>query len=719
MGIGHSVGMDRRPSSNLRQCRIRGEAAALLMAGALLCVVAPARAQSAATEQSPPLTLPVLNSAGAIPDEAMAPGALDSMPDIGLDWPELGVDGAIAEPAPLPEQEELNSADAAVLPLPALTPEVEEAARHAERLAKIDPSAPLRYGVRLQGVDSVADTLFRTRFDALSELKKGDGDEANVAQITRRARADVDLVDKLLRTRGYYNARINYLLDAPQDGRQRLDVTLDIDPRKLYHLNEVTLEGLSTADPREAKLRDLFTVKTGDPADTDAILAATQSLRTGLAEGGYPFAKVEEPVLRVDHDEDDAALDVIVMPGGYRRYGTISVTGQSPFDEEHVFEIARFRSGDPYQESEITDLRRALVATGLVASAEIKPEPGKEPDTVDLIIAMAKAPPRTIAGALGYGTGEGARAEVSWQHRNLFPPEGALTVRGVAGTQEQSASLTFRRANFHARDRVLNGQLSFRHVNLDAYDATTGTVGASIERQTNIIFQKAWTWSVGAELILSDERDLYGASLVPRRRTYFIAATPLSLTYDGSNDLLDPSKGFRLGGRLSPELSLQAGTFGYVRAQVDASAYIPASDRLVLAGRVRLGTIVGASADRIAPTRRFYAGGGASVRGYSYQAIGPRDLNNDPVGGRSLGEISLEARFRFGSLRQFGVVPFIDAGTISSDPWPSVHEMRVGAGVGVRYYSNFGPIRVDVGTPINPQPGDPRIGVYVSLGQAF
>ncbi len=93
--------------------------------------------------------------------------------------------------------------------------------------------------------------------------------------------------------------------------------------------------------------------------------------------------------------------------------------------------------------------------------------------------------------------------------------------------------------------------------------------------------------------------------------------------------------------------------------------------------------------------------------------------NNDPVGGRSLGEISIEARFRFGSADQFGIVPFVDAGTISPDPWPSIKEMRVGAGLGFRYYSNFGPIRIDVGTPLNPQPGDSRIGVYVSLGQAF
>ncbi len=119
----------------------------------------------------------------------------------------------------------------------------------------------------------------------------------------------------------------------------------------------------------------------------------------------------------------------------------------------------------------------------------------------------------------------------------------------------------------------------------------------------------------------------------------------------------------------------------------------------------------------IAPSRRFYAGGGASVRGYGYQDIGPRDPNGAPVGGRSLTEFSIEARVRaFGN---FGIVPFLDAGNIYTSALPKLSDMRFGTGLGLRYYSNFGPIRIDVGTPIRRRPGEPRVAVYVSLGQAF
>jgi len=162
---------------------------------------------------------------------------------------------------------------------------------------------------------------------------------------------------------------------------------------------------------------------------------------------------------------------------------------------------------------------------------------------------------------------------------------------------------------------------------------------------------------------------------------------------------------------------LQGSVFGYARTQLDASVYRTVRPGVVLAARTRLGTIAGAPRDAVAPSRRFYAGGGASVRGYGYQDIGPRDPNNAPIGGRSLTEFSIEARVKaFGN---FGVVPFLDAGNIYTSPLPRFTGLQYGAGLGVRYYSNFGPIRLDVGTPLNPQPGDSRIAVYVSLGQAF
>jgi len=642
---------------------VRWRAAALWAAG-LACSVAalPAAAQEALTD-------PLLD-----PAAPLAP-----LPDIGVAWPDL-----------------------AVAPEDAST-------------AGTDLADETRYSYRIDGLDAAASPLLRQRFDELSVLALHKSDATNAAQLDRRAREDAALLTALLRAEGYYDARV---LTSVESAAAQPVIVLAAEPGARYLFDSVTLDGVRAAGDKADALTATFGVKPGDPVDADAIVAGEARLRTQVGEAGFPFAKVGAPEIVVDRAARTATLALTLDPGSARRFGKITANPNNRvFDAAHVQEIARFVPGDPYTAGALDDLRRALIQTGLVSTAQVTPVPGADPATVDVAVRLERAPPRTIAGEVGYGTGEGARVELSWTHRNLFPPEGALTVRGVLGTREQLGAVVFRRSNFGGRDRVLTLQTAVAHIERDAYEADTFLLSGSLERQTNIFFQKAWVWSLGAELVTSDERDVILSTGAARRRTFYIGALPTSLAYDGSDDLLNPTRGFRLGGRFSPEFSFEGSAFGYARTQIDASAYQRVTPRVVAAGRVRLGTILGAPRDAIAPSRRYYAGGGASVRGYGFQSIGPRDPNNDPIGGRSLTEFSIEARVQaFGA---FGVVPFLDAGNISTSAVPRLSALRYGAGVGVRYYSNFGPIRIDVGTPLNPQPGDARIAVYVSLGQAF
>jgi translocation and assembly module TamA len=642
-----------------------GRPAQLAAASLLLVYAAPTRAQStapAAVPEAPPLD----------PDAPLA-----ELPGIGVAWPDLA-----AEPA--------TPAD-----------------------PQTDIAAERRYGWRIDGIDGIGTAVLRERFDQLSALATNDGDPANAAQLDRRAREDVALLTTLLRAEGFYDARVQTRIEV---GPRPL-VVLEATPGALYRFSAVTLAGVEAAGGKASALADTFGIAATDPVNADAVAAGEAALRQSIGREGFPFAVVGEPEIVVDRAAGTATLAIDVRPGGARRFGRITTNPDNGvFGARHVGEIARFVPGQPYDASALDDLRRALIQTGLVSSVDITPVAGATSDDVDVAVKLEPAPPRTVAGELGYGTGEGARAELSWTHRNLFPPEGALTVRGVLGTREQLGSLVYRRSNFRGRDRVLTAQIAAAHLERDAFEADTLSLSASLERQTNIFFQKTWTWSLGAELLASDERDVVRSTGEARRRTFLIAALPTSLTYDGSDDLLNPSRGFRLGGRFSPELSLQGAAFGYTRVQLDGSVYQPVGS-VVLAARTRIGSILGAPRDQVAPSRRYYAGGGASVRGYGYQDIGPRDVNGDPIGGRSLAEFSIEARIKtFGA---FGVVPFVDAGNIYTGVLPKLSGMRYGAGLGVRYYSNFGPIRVDVGTPINPQPGVARVAVYVSLGQAF
>ncbi len=610
------------------------------------------------------------------PESPMAP-----LPELGVEWPDL------------------NKVES-------VSPTVEAAP------APVETSDDQRYAVVVMGIDALPPTV-TTRFVELSVLKAGEGKTANVAQIDRRARDDADLLNTILRAEGYYDANIETDV-VPKDGQ--LEVTLTVEPGPLYTFGEVQVAGVPKPD-----LRDAFGVRANDAVNADAVQGGELALREKLAREGFPFAKVAEPDIVVDHDTRIATLNLNVESGGERRIGSIRVLGdRAPFGAKHVGVIARFRPGELYNEAMIDDLRRALIATGLISTVKLEPVEGTTPGTVDIATTLEPAPPRTIAGEVGYGTGEGFRVEASWQHRNLIRPEGAVTLRGVAGTREQSLGALLRMGNFRRRDQVLNASMIASHEVRAAYDATSFEIAANLERQTNIIWQKDWTYSFGFELVASDEKDFVATAGLAQRRTYFIGALPLTLGYDGSDDLLDPHKGFRLSGRLSPEVSLSGKAFGYARAQIDASGYVPVGQKVVIAGRARIGSTVGAAREDIAPSRRFYSGGGGSVRGFGYQEIGPRNALDRPIGGRSLVEFSLEARIRlpvFGG--NFGVVPFVDAGNIYTGSIPKFTGMRVGAGVGLRYYSGFGPIRIDVGTPLGRRKGESVVAVQVSLGQAF
>jgi len=351
---------------------------------------------------------------------------------------------------------------------------------------------------------------------------------------------------------------------------------------------------------------------------------------------------------------------------------------------------------------------------------------------VNILVRQDAGPARQLTGSAGYNTGEGLRIEAAWEHRNLFPPEGALRAAAVAGTQEQSVSLSFRRSNAGKRDRTVLALIEAGRRDYAAFRGYTARLSGLISRESTPIWQKRWTWAYGAELIATNEA-LGREPRLSLRDAYFLGGLTGQLGYDRSDSLLNPTKGFRLLGRTNPEISFRNANKPYVRNIVEGSAYYPAGDNLVIAGRARFGSIAGIARDELAPSRRLYSGGGGSVRGFGFQELGPRvDVPNPkfdpedpgdtkptlsvPIGGRGLSEFALEGRYRFGN---YGVVGFIDAGSVTPSETPGLSDLRFGVGVGGRLYTNFGPLRVDVATPIGRRKGESIVAVYISIGQAF
>ena len=600
------------------------------------------------------------------------------------------------------------------------------------------------------------------RFGTLSSLKSLDSKSDTIAQVGRRAEADRKALVRLMRLYGYYDSEViqtiggnrgdvarrlasaetaagsagatatgattgvNATAAPPEAAAERPVVRFDIVPGPLYHLRTVTLGDLENTGADYPMLRAAYPMNIGDAINTDHIISADMQLTTALGENGYVFGTVGDGELTIDHDPRLGDLAVPVTNGGKFAFGQVISESPDFLSSDHLQRIARFKSGQVAKKSGLDDLRQAVLATGLVSSVTVTPKKVAQPSaavpgTVDVDVAMIPAPLRTVAGQLGYSSGQGARLELSWEHRNFFPPEGLLRVRGVAGTREQLAGITLRRNNFRTRDQVLTADLFVQNVKYTAYTAKTVSFITTLQRQATILFQKPFTYSVGFEAVAT--RDTNGSTIGQQSipQTYFVIALPLQAGYDGSDNLLDPTRGFRIGLRVSPEASRTLGKQStYVKSQVDASIYHTVAPGVVLAGRARFGSITGADIANIAPSRRFYAGGGGSVRGYGYQQIGPKDTAGLPSGGRSLTEFGLEARVKTGFAGgAVSVVPFVDAGSVDPNSTPAFRDIKVGVGLGIRYLTNFGPIRIDVGTPLNKGPKDSRVGVYVALGQAF
>lgn len=635
-----------------------------------------------------------------------------------LAWPDQSLDlPALVSLEPDPD---LATAFAGIETLPELRAPQGDIQRISSRLSLAFPLDPAQFPEREE---------FQDRFKGLSTIESLGGGDDEVGEIGVRARADRDLLVKLLRIYGYYDPDVIQTISGIEPGAEvaskTAGVRFDVIPGPRYKFGKVELPTLETTGTDYPMLRGHFAVWPGDPVYSDKIVTAQGALDLALGENGYPFAKLGEPDLLIDHRREEGDLTQPVTPGGKYNFGRVNSNLPRYLSSKHLEQIARFEPGDLYQRSLRDDLRRAILATGLVSSVtvtprEVRPPAAEQPGEVALDIEMKKAPQRTISGQLGYDTGDGFRAEVAWENRNMFPPEGMLRLRAIAGTREQLAGVTFRRNNFKGRDQVLTADLYASNTNLDAYGARTVAFTTTFEKLTTLLFQKPWIWSAGVEVALSDEREGSRNTNAPRS-TYLTAAIPLRGAYDGTDDLLDPTKGFRASLRVSPEVSRHEGRQSYyAKLQGDASGYLPVG-KFVLAARARLGSIQGNAATRdIAPSRRFYAGGGGSVRGYGYQLIGPRNAAGDPSGGRSLYEVSFEARIKTGLFDgNLSVVPFIDAGGVDEGSFPSFGDIRYGAGIGVRYKTGFGPLRVDLATPLNPRPGDSRVAVYVALGQAF
>jgi translocation and assembly module TamA len=536
--------------------------------------------------------------------------------------------------------------------------------------------------------------------------------------VRRRAEGDMERFGATLRSEGYYAATSTFEIvedTAPKtdDGAAPVVVRISVDPGPAYKLSEVAVRYPETVAevsdlPRDADDLDL---EIGMRARAVAILTAQNNLILDLKNLGYPFAEVTDRKTTIRHDEAIMRVAFEADPGPLAHFGAVSIEGTEEVDEDYARVLLTWQDGDLFSREAVDATRRELLRSGLFASAKINlaeavDAEGRLPVTIDVL----EAKHRSVGFGAKYSTGEGAGVETFWEHRNFFGRGERLRVTATAAQIEQMLDGAFRKPNFLQRDQALLANLAVRHANTDAFDEVSAASFAGLERPLG----ENWTVTGGLanEYLVIDDDD--------GERTFLLFGLPGTARRDTTDNLLNPSKGTRLTLSLTPWVGTLDESLTWLNGFTSGSAYyaIDQEARFVLAGRGKLGVIVGEDTAALPANKRFYAGGGGSVRGYEFQKVGPLDDDDDPLGGRSVIEVGAEVRARV--TESVGLVPFIDGGMVYDDAYPDFsEEILWAAGLGVRYFTAIGPVRFDLAFPLNGRDVDDSFQFYISIGQAF
>ncbi|WP_114942906.1 autotransporter assembly complex protein TamA [Microvirga calopogonii] len=570
----------------------------------------------------------------------------------------------------------------------------------------------------------------------------------DAAALASRAEADLPRLIDALWGAGYYNARVTInvagvpmVLQAPRRdaatraaagylSRALVPVQIVADPGPQFALGDVAVLDARTGrpfPPGELPPR-IVQIKPGDPARSADIVAAEARIVDYFRSKSHPFAKVRRQNPVVIHPAQVMDVSLSVDPGPQAGIGAISIHGAENVDPAVVRSFIYTEPGDPYSPAELASMRKSISQIEALSSVRIRE--GEALDAygnLPLFVELTERPPRVIGASVQYSTTDGPAVRAYWAHRNLFGGAERLRLEGSVfyltedgGQPDRNQDFSWDNLGGRFRASFLKPALwgtrnDWLVDGLVERDRTEGYTSRLVNASTGIRHRFSETFSIqgGIEYEKGQATDILG------QIDYTLVGLPVSLSYDSTDNPLNPTKGMRVIASVAPYPEFLGSSVPMTVAKGTASAYFSLDEeaRYILAGRIGLGSIVGADLDEIPANRRFYAGGGGSVRGYRYRSLSPTFLGQ-PIGGRSLLEASLEARIKI--TNTIGIVPFVDAGTAFESSFPDFDEtIRVGAGLGLRYYTSIGPIRLDVAIPVNPGPGDPSYAIYVGIGQAF
>jgi translocation and assembly module TamA len=514
-----------------------------------------------------------------------------------------------------------------------------------------------------------------------------------------------------LRSEGYYAAAV-----APETRAEppQARLLLSPGPRFVFEPPTLSFDGEPPDSATEAAARlALNGLQQGEPARAASVLHAEAGALAALQQAGYADAAAGQRRVVVDHAGNSVAAELRFNAGTPVRLGALRAEPDSLFRAGFIDDLRNWAPGDRYTPQALSRLRRDLSATGAVSRIGTRLEPVNGAGVRDVVLEIEPARANSYELGFGYSTTEGAGVEAEWTRRNFSGRADALTLSTTLGEIQQDVTVSLTRPHAAGLGHNINLGARLDHEESEAFAREGVSLFASVDASPRVRLGRSYGLSLDA-----DRFDNLAGGVA----SAYVLSGFLELRRDTTEFSLDPRDGAIWDFRLEPSVSAGDATLGFARAIGELRAYesLGADDQLTLAGRARLGWLEAVSGDvnNVPPDRRFYAGGGGSVRGYSYNSLYPRerDLLGLAPGGQGLFEGSLEARWRFAD--KLGAAFFVDGGA-AFDDWGQASDLSWGAGIGARYDLGFAPLRIDIAFPLDRTAANDDYALYISIGQAF
>jgi outer membrane protein assembly complex protein YaeT len=476
--------------------------------------------------------------------------------------------------------------------------------------------------------------------------------------------------------------------------------------------------GPPDATERAALAKDL-PLKEGAVFSADHYETSATVVLNHLREDGRPFAEVI-PEAIVDLASHSAAVVYTLKPGERCTVGEITFRGMKLSEESVLRRALAISPGHLYRQSKVEESRYALYKLGLFDSVTFVTQPGSVPGTVDIRVRLREGMLHRIRLGLGYGSEERIRGLVRWETLRFASHTLQVGAEAKASAIDSRLQTYLRRPYLWDSKTTGLADLTFgQRVEEDfRYDYLKAQAG--LNRQFTPRFQGSSFLVLERVLQFTPDQALENAIDRGARDIATMASVAVGLMYRSTDEPLNPTRGTILNLYVEPTQVLEHSGPFFTKAILEGRQFVGFGPGWVLGFRLKVGAIyAGAARNEVPLSRRFYAGGANSIRGYAYNSLGPMDASGALVGGDGLLEASSELRFPLkGEL--MGLV-FADAGNAVAKPFKfRPEDLRAGVGLGVRYETPVGPIGLDLawrlkGDPLNPSPYQ----IYFFIGYAF